>query len=1271
MNYQSRLCYTFICLSLLITIKGLSQQNSFSKKDANALITKNSGNSGLAGISSKNSIVTDSYTDRIAGLQMVYLQQTYKSIPVYNVIKTIAFKNGKVASAMGNFVDKPETKVNVPDAVPGIVAGNAVKAASISVNRPVALSKVSSTNVADKGTNKIDFGTLGIARENITAKLLWVPTKSRKLLLCWQVKMAPTNSSDYWLINVDALNETIVSKDNLNKNDVWDKSESILKVPAQQSEKSNKGFHQFNKVAGSTSTTSVSSANYRVIPFPFTNIDEAGGTTLLTNPWESAGVGNGAVTMGWHNDGIVSHDSTKGNNVWAREDTAGDNGLVKIGAAARSSTVSPALNFDFIFNGNSSPKTVTNLQFATTQLFYWNNIMHDISYQYGFDEVSGNFQNSNLGRGGVEKDYVIADVQDGSGRNNANFSSPEDGSNPRMQMFLFNPSSRKTFLTNSPSSLAGYKESLEGSFSTQNRLIDKGPVTGNVAVYNSSDSGDNMGCTALSGTPLSGAIALVDRGGCNFTDKVKNAELAGAIAVIVINRSDTIIGMGGTDNSITIPAVLVGLTTGNAIRAALQNGQTVNVTLSGSVELDGDLDNGIVVHEYAHGISTRLTGGPSNSSCLVNDEEMGEGWSDYFTLMVTTNWAAATTTDGVKPRPIGTYVLGEDPLSGAGIRNYPFSTNKNINPLTYDSLASSTGGETHNVGEIWTTVLWDMTWNIIQMNGINTNLYNAESTGGNSVALKLVTEGMKLQPCLPGFIDGRDAILKADTILYNGKYSCAIWRAFAERGMGLYAQQGGSDDFEDQVADYYPNSGLVKKVALIDQASSGQELTYTITAECKCGPLSGFMITDTLASNVTYVSGGNYNGLNRTVTFSVPPLQDLQKEAFTLKVKVNNNSYVAPNTLLNESFLLPSIPSTFSATASNNNGQWKITNTKARTARYAAKAVDTTTNSRQVLTTAQFYDITGASTLTFWHNFNTEETYDGGSVEILVEGDTTWKDAGKYFVQNGYNSRSVYGSNWWFSGTSEKNFIESIIDLSFFGGKKIKIRFVFTTDDFEGGDGWYVDDILLKNEAGVYNFAELFNSNGIPVSSSDAVTPINSRVLPVINGKFSVEKIGATALLQWTTLQEINAEAFVIEKSADGVSFEAIGTVQATGNSSLPVTYQFTDLNLLDGVNYYRLKQTDKDGQFSYSEVRSITYSVIENQIAITPNPAKNKTNLTIKGNTQSLMVNIINAKGQTTGKFTTTKETTQLNLSGYASGVYYVKITGGNINVTRKLIIQ
>jgi hypothetical protein len=80
---------------------------------------------------------------------------------------------------------------------------------------------------------------------------------------------------------------------------------------------------------------------------------------------------------------------------------------------------------------------------------------------------------------------------------------------------------------------------------------------------------------------------------------------------------------------------------------------------------DGDFDNGIVIHEYGHGISIRLTGGPGTSSCLSNTEQGGEGWSDYFAVLMTMEASDA----GTDRRGVGTYALGE-PTNGDGIRNY-------------------------------------------------------------------------------------------------------------------------------------------------------------------------------------------------------------------------------------------------------------------------------------------------------------------------------------------------------------------------------------------------------------------------------------------------------------------------------------------------------------------------------------------------------------------------------------------------------------------------
>jgi len=112
---------------------------------------------------------------------------------------------------------------------------------------------------------------------------------------------------------------------------------------------------------------------------------------------------------------------------------------------------------------------------AITNLFYYNNMMHDVWYQYGFDEESGNFQENNYGNGGLQSDMVNADAQDGSGTNNANFGTPPDGQNPRMQMYLWTSNgSPKLVQINSPTGLAGL---LASTSATIGPGIPTTPVT--------------------------------------------------------------------------------------------------------------------------------------------------------------------------------------------------------------------------------------------------------------------------------------------------------------------------------------------------------------------------------------------------------------------------------------------------------------------------------------------------------------------------------------------------------------------------------------------------------------------------------------------------------------------------------------------------------------------------------------------------------------------------------------------------------------------------
>ena len=268
---------------------------------------------------------------------------------------------------------------------------------------------------------------------------------------------------------------------------------------------------------------------------------------------------------------------------------------------------------------------------------------------------------------------------------------------------------------------------------------------------------------------------------------------------------------------------------------------------------DGDFSNMTLVHEYAHGLTNRLTGGASATGCLSNAEQMGEGWGDWLAAMFTME----PTDTRVTNRPYGPYPRGLDP-NGPGLRNAPLNTDFTRNNYTYQRTRSGLSVP-HGVGFVWSTILWEVAWEMIDAYGFDPDLYNAAGTAGNQMMIQLMVEGLKLQPCSPGFVDGRDAILAADALLYpdpaepgRGLHYAALWTGFARRGLGVSASQGSSSSNADNTeafdvplpaaqalidttpiaVDDTQGTTPTVSVALQNVAPAGsQDLTYTASIE--------------------------------------------------------------------------------------------------------------------------------------------------------------------------------------------------------------------------------------------------------------------------------------------------------------------------------------------------------------------------------------------------------------------------------------------------------
>jgi extracellular elastinolytic metalloproteinase len=1034
------------------------------------------------------------------GLLYAYPQQLQAGIPVYNQVATLVFKGGQLRHHAGGFLS---TKAFAGQPTTPTVAPAAAVATALASVRVQPIEQPTATSAATGREQRQTFAPAGVAHRPIEVRLVWATDKGLPRL-AWNVNVDLLARPDWLNIRVDATTGQVLGQDNWTVNE---KAVHPTSTPAHGP--AARAPQALRQPSSTKSTLAVTPASYRVVPFPGERPDI---TTprLDANPWLRAGAGNAATTYGWHFDGTTNYTDTRGNNVWAYDDS------LKLNAPGRftaSTGTSGSLVFNDVPDFTQTPTLGRNRRAATTNLFYWNNLMHDVMYQYGFTEASGNFQTDNQGRGGTGGDHVRAEAQDGTGTNNANFSTPPEGLSGRMQMYLFNaPAASYAINVTAPAAVAGNYAAVEGTFSTANKLANLGPISGQLALY--VDAG-NLACTSTT-TPLTGKIAVLYRGTCDFVTKVKNAQLAGAIAAVVINNTSAAPSiMGGTDNTITIPAVMISQANGATLVAQLANG--VQATLpkpTVTPQLDGDYDSGIMAHEYGHGISNRLTGGGANTSCLYNAEQAGEGWSDYFGLMMTTDWTTAQTADGPKARPVGTYASGQ-PTTAGGIRRYPYSTSLSVNPLTYANMATNT--EVHATGEIWCATLWDMTWNIIQQQGaIEPNLYNNAGTGGNAVALNLVMQGLKLQPCQPGFLDSRDAILAADSLLYNGQYHCAIWSAFARRGMGFSAREGASTSATDQTVAYdLPGVSLRKRTTPL----VGNQFVITLSASCDCQSTAPVSITDQLPAGLQYVSstGGTLTG--NTVTFANLSFGKGQQRTFQIVAQTAPGAGCAIVLPVNDNRETTTVGGLAPAvvTAGGNNA-WAPTTTRAYSGTTSWATGDPSATSDVTLTSAAFTP-TAFSLLSFYHFFSTESLYDGGLVAISVN-NGAWQDAAAYFLQNGYNSTFTTGTasagKPCFSGISSElsgaaAFQQSLINLTSFSGQSIRVRFQFQSDSdnpYGALPGWFVDDVQVQNGCGGLQQVQLLNSaNAVTASYAQPtfLTPAAATTLTAWTGTVSTD----------------------------------------------------------------------------------------------------------------------------------------------------------------------
>lgn len=503
----------------------------------------------------------------------------------------------------------------------------------------------------------------------------------------------------------------------------------------------------------------------RPLFMPLPNLVTVEATQGSTDPWLPA---NAAETLG--------------NNVDAYADSGVPDGFSN--GDLRATLTGPS-TFDRIYDLNSPPNANADQTMASvTDLFVVTNWLHDFWYAAGFNEAAGNAQANNHDRGGAGGDPLHAEAQDsyaGGARNNASMSVPADGLSPRLQLYGWTGKvTALAMVTSGPDPL----EVGVAAFGPQNFAITASVVLADDGVGVTTD-----GCEPIVNNVV-GQIALVDRGACSFPLKVANAQAAGAVGVLVANnRAGPAPALGGTELVPTNVGVLsISQADGDGIKAAFMSGPVVAaLSRTTEVDLDGALDHQMVAHEYAHLVYKRL------SVCAAPQcAALGEGWGDFFALLVTAKDGDTLT---------GAYAVGA--FSGRaqadsayfGILRVPYSVDPARNALSFRHIADgeplpthpvatsiSPNSEGHNAGEVWASMLWEV---YVALKAQAAGVGQPFAAVQRRMA-EYVVAGMQLAPRDATYTEARDALLAAASVVSLSD-ATVMAEAFARRGAGTGA----------------------------------------------------------------------------------------------------------------------------------------------------------------------------------------------------------------------------------------------------------------------------------------------------------------------------------------------------------------------------------------------------------------------------------------------------------------------------------------------------
>jgi len=275
---------------------------------------------------------------------------------------------------------------------------------------------------------------------------------------------------------------------------------------------------------------------------------------------------------------------------------------------------------------------------------------------------------------------------------------------------------------------------------------------------------------------------------------------------------------------------------------------------------------------------------------------------------------------------------------------------------------------------------------------------------------------------------------------------------------------------------------------------------------------------------------------------------------------------------------------------------------------------------------------------------------------LLCEGDNLVTDASGFTTGGSFEEKYVVVNS---SGN-----IISVNTTGTFSGLAVGTYTVYAINTADVGLKAEIDDLGAWSDIPSHIAATCFQILGPKnITYQDcSVLPIN---LLGFNGNLNNKKVD----LYWQTANEINNDYFTIERSTDGYEFTPIITTNGAGNSTTILNYSDIDYNPLKGVSYYRLKQTDFDGENSYS--KTIVINNIPKNFKIYPNPNKGDF-IHIDGLSGDEKVSLTDAQGKLIKQFEAGGYLSlRINLNEYGKGMYFFVITTGQDVITEKIIIQ